>query len=88
MGTWARLEPDTVQLDRQKLGIRSWTLERMGKGLRTGRDWGSLGHLDWLWGDDSRLLNLQLRGLFLLKGVVSAFSRLGTLFSLEGICVR
>jgi len=87
MGTWVRLEPDTVPLDRRKLGIRSWALERMGKGLRTGRDWGSLGHLDWLWGDNSRLLNLQLRGLFLLKGVVRALSMFDTLFSLEDFCV-
>ena len=56
MGTWARLEPHKVPLDRRKLGIRLWALGRMGKGLRTSRDWGSLGHLDWLWGDYPGLL--------------------------------
>lgn len=85
MGTWVRLEPDTVPLDRRKLGIRSRALERTGKGLRTGRDWGSLGHLDWLWGDyPGLLLNLQLRSLLLLKAVVGALSMLHTLFSLKG----
>lgn len=58
MGTWARLEPRKVPLDRRKLGIRLWALGRMGKGLRTSRDWGSLGHLDWLWGDYPGLLDL------------------------------
>ena len=59
----------------------------MGKGLRTSRDWGSLRHLDRLWGDYPGLLNLQLRSLFLLKGVVGALSVFDTLFSLEGLCV-
>ena len=83
MGTWARLEPHTVPLDRRKLGIRSWALERMGKGLRTSRDGGSLGHLDRFWRDYPGLLDLQLRGLFLLKGTLSV---LDTLVSLEGLC--
>lgn len=64
-----------------KLGIRSWARERMEKGLRTGRDWSSLGRLDGLWGDNLRLLDFQLR-LFLLKGVVGAFSVLYILVSL------
>ena len=57
----------------------------MRKGLRTGRDWGTLCHLDWLWGDYPRLLDLQLN-LFLLEGVADALSMLATLFSLEGFC--
>jgi len=76
-----------IPLDRRKQGIRSWALERTRKGLRTGRDWRSLGHLDWLWGDYPRLLHLQLRGLFLLESVVCAFSVLSSPVLLEGFCV-
>jgi len=57
----------------------------MRKGLRTGRDWGSLGHLNWFWGHYPRLLDFQLT-LFLLEGVVGTLHMLGTLFSLEGFC--
>lgn len=70
-----------------KLDIRFWALGRMGKGLRTSRDRGSLGHLDWLWGNYPGLLDLQLRSLLLLKSVVDTLSVLDTLFSLEGFCV-
>lgn len=69
------------------LGVRSWTIERAKKELRTGRDWSSLSHLDRLWGDYPGLLDLQLRCLFLLKSVVGTLSLLGRLFSLEGFCV-
>ena len=46
-----------VPLDHQKLGIRSWAIERMGNGRRTGRDWGTLGHLNRFWGHYPRLLD-------------------------------
>ena len=57
----------------------------MGKGGQTGRDWGSLSHLNRLWGHYPRLLYFKLT-LFLLEGVVDTFHMLRTLFSLEGFC--
>jgi len=75
-----------IPLDRRKLGIRSWTVERKRKGLRTSRDWGSLGHLYWLWGHYPGMLGFQLT-VFLLEGVVGVLHMLHTLVSLEGLCV-